>query len=315
MINRFLIRVKVIQALYSYLLNQPDRTIKKAVKELREGFDKSYELYFYYLQLIVELTNMQDRRLDDARNKFLPTEEEVHPNTRFIDNRLVKLLNANEDFREFCDKHSVSWTDDIVFMRLLLDKVINSDYYKAYMQSDAQDGGLGDDCELWRNIIKNVLVNDEDFIDHIENMSVHWSIEDNDVMSQFALKTIRRFEMGDDKPIMPMYKDEEDARFGEELFGLAINEMEENNMLIDKAVDTSRWSHERVALMDRIIMCAAISEMRHYSLTIPVNVTLNEYIELAKIFSTPNSGQFVNGVLNGIAHSLDLPQGSKPRKK
>lgn len=314
MINRFLIRVKVIQALYSYVLNRPDRTVKQAVHELQNSFDKSYELYFYFLQLIVELTNMQDRRLDDARNKFLPTEEEMNPDTRFIDNRLVKLLNANEDFSEYCEHHNVSWTDDIVFMRLLLDKVLNSDYYKAYMQRGEQDTTLGDDCELWRNLIKNVLANDEDFIDHIENMSVHWSIEDCDMMSQFAIKTIRRFETGDDKPIMPMYKDEEDARFGEDLFGWAIDEMEENNMLIDKAVDTSRWSHERVALMDRIIMCAAISEMRHYYLTIPVSVTLNEYIELAKIFSTPNSGQFVNGVLNGIAHSLDLPRGAKPKK-
>ena len=301
MINRVLIRVKVVQALYSYMLTRPDRTFEQAMNELQASFEKSYELYMYLLKLIIELTDLQDRALDDARNKYLPTEEDLNPNTRFVNNWLVKQLRENEIINEFFDDKLVSWQDEIIFKRLTLDKILNSDAYKEYMAYEKTDNATG--CEVWKQLLKQVILNDEDVAEKLETMSLFWSVEDLDTMGQFVIKTIRRFQEGNDAPIMPMYKDEEDSEFGEKLFKTTVQIMDENNILIDSFIKSERWDKNRVALMDRIIMCVAVTELKSFP-TIPTNVTLNEYIELAKEFSTPNSGQFVNGILNAVVKNL-----------
>ena len=241
---------------------------------------------------------MQERRLDDAKHKFLPTEEDLHPNPRFIYNRLAQALRDDETFRKFCHENGVSWQDDAIFMRMMLEKVLQSDIYKEYMAGDM--GTIDDDCEVWRKLLKNVILEDSDFEEKVESMSVNWSVEDIDIMGQFAIKTTRRYqemEQGDESPILPMFHNEEDRQFGESLFMFTVQEMEENNEIIDSFIRTDKWDVERIALMDRLIMGMAISEFRNFA-QIPPNVTLNEYIELAKVFSSPNSGAFVNGILN-----------------
>lgn len=301
MINRVLIRVKVVQALYSYMLTRPDRTYEQAKNELQASFEKSYELYMYLLKLIIELTDLQERALDDARNKYLATEEDLNPNTRFVDNWLVKQLRDNETINVFFADKLVSWQDEIIFKRLTLDKVLNSEVYKEYMSMEKTDPAS--DCEVWKQILKQVILNDEDVAEKLETMSLFWSIEDLDTMGQFVIKTIKRFQDGNDSPIMPMYKDDEDREFGDKLFSRTVQIMDENNILIDSFIKSERWDKNRVALMDRLIMCVAVTELKGFQ-TIPTNVTLNEYIELAKEFSTPNSGQFVNGILNAIVKNL-----------
>lgn len=301
MINRVLIRVKVVQALYSYMLTRPDRTYEQAKNELQASFEKSYELYMYLLKLIIELTDLQERALDDARNKYLATEEDLNPNTRFVDNWLVKQLRDNETINVFFADKLVSWQDEIIFKRLTLDKVLNSEVYKEYMAMEKTDPAS--DCEVWKQILKQVILNDEDVAEKLETMSLFWSIEDLDTMGQFVIKTIKRFQDGNDSPIMPMYKDDEDREFGDKLFSRTVQIMDENNILIDSFIKSERWDKNRVALMDRLIMCVAVTELKGFQ-TIPTNVTLNEYIELAKEFSTPNSGQFVNGILNAIVKNL-----------
>ncbi|MBO7610118.1 MAG: transcription antitermination protein NusB [Muribaculaceae bacterium] len=306
MINRILIRVKVLQNLYSYVLTRPERTFSQALKELDKSFEKSYELYFYILKLIVELTDLQERRLDDAKHKFLPTEEDLHPNPRFIYNRLAQALREDETFNKFCRDHNVSWQDDAIFLRMMLEKVLQSDIYKEYMNGDM--GTIEDDCEVWRKLLKNVILEDADFEEKIESMSVHWSVEDIDIMGQFAIKTTRRFQENYEgekygSPILPMFHNDDDQEFGELLFRYSVEQMDENNELIDKFVRSDKWDAERIALMDRLIMCMAISEFKSF-VQIPANVTMNEYIELAKVFSSPNSSAFVNGILNAAIKSL-----------
>lgn len=300
MINRILIRVKVLQNLYSYMLTKPDRTIQQAVKELDASFEKSHELYYYLLHLIVELTDLQDRRLDEAKHKFKPSEADLHPDTRFVDNRLVQTLRENEEFNKFCRDHLIAW-DDILFLNAMLNHVLQSEYYANYMA--LEQVSMADDCELWRQLLRQVIVNDDIFDDMVEAMSVYWSCEDVEIMSDFAVKTIRRIEDGNKEPLIPMFRNDEDKEFGEKLFKRTIQQMDENNILIDSLLRTDRWERDRVPLLDRLIMCAALSEMICFD-SIPTTVTLNEYIELAKIFSTPNSGQFVNGVLNSALITL-----------
>ena len=301
MINRVLIRTKVVQNLYSYMLTRPERTLATALKDLDTCMNKTYELYHYLLRLPVELTHIQEMRIDEARNKYMPTEEELNPNLKFVNNRLVAALADNEVLNQYAQEHTITWNDDPIFERLMLDKVIKSDIYNDYMTDS--DDSMNADSLLWQQLMKQVILNDENMADAIEQRSLYWTEDDMDLIGQFVCKTFRRLADGEEQAIMPMFKDEEDSDFGKELFKAAVTLMPENNQLIDDLVQTSRWDKDRIVLMDRIIMCAALAELRTFD-KIPTVVTLNEYIELAKNFSTAASGKFVNGILNNAVKQL-----------
>lgn len=301
MINRVLIRTKVVQNLYSYMLTRPERTLATALKDLDNCLDKTYELYHYLMRLPVELTHIQEMRVDEARNKYMPTEEELNPNMKFVNNRLVASLAENETLNQYAQDHTITWNDDPIFERLMLDKILKSDIYNDYMAAD--DDSMEADSLLWQQLMKQVILIDENMADAVEQRSLYWTEDDMDLIGQFVCKTFRRMAEGDEQAVMPMFKDEEDGDFGKELFSAAVTQMPENNQLIDELVQTSRWDKDRIVLMDRIIMCAALAELRSFD-KIPTAVTLNEYIELAKNFSTAASGKFVNGILNNAVKQL-----------
>lgn len=301
MINRVLIRAKVVQMLYAYMVSKDAMTLTTAKKELTKSLDKSYELYNALLKLMIELTDVQDLRLDEAKHKFLPTEEDLNPNMRFVENEFVKRLRADQTLADFVDDKKINWRDDELFVRLLLDKILRSEEYQEYMEMPKTS--LVRDGEVWYQLMKKVVLPDENLIEHLQSMSVYYTDDDLQIMGQFVMKTIRRFEDEEAQPILPQYKNDDDSKFGEQLFSKAVAEMEENNSYIDQFVKTEKWDVERIALMDRVVMCTALTEIRNYP-SIPVNVSLNEYIELAKDYSTPRSGQFVNGILNAVVNKL-----------
>lgn len=301
MINRVLIRAKVVQMLYAYMVSKDSMTLTTAKKELTKSLDKSYELYNALLKLMIELTDVQDLRLDEAKHKFLPTEEDLNPNMRFVENEFVKRLRADQTLAGFVDDKKINWRDDELFVRLLLDKILRSEEYQEYMEMPKTS--LVRDGEVWYQLMKKVVLPDENLLEHLQSMSVYYTDDDLQIMGQFVMKTIRRFEDEEAQPILPQYKNDDDSKFGEQLFSKAVAEMEENNSYIDQFVKTEKWDVERIALMDRVVMCTALTEIRNYP-SIPVNVSLNEYIELAKDYSTPRSGQFVNGILNAVVNKL-----------
>ena len=301
MINRVLIRAKVVQMLYAYMVSKDSMTLTTAKKELTKSLDKSYELYNALLKLMIELTDVQDLRLDEAKHKFLPTEEDLNPNMRFVENEFVKRLRADQTLADFVDDKKINWRDDELFVRLLLDKILRSEEYQEYMEMPKTS--LVRDGEVWYQLMKKVVLPDENLLEHLQSMSVYYTDDDLQIMGQFVMKTIRRFEEEEAQPILPQYKNDDDSKFGEQLFSKAVAEMEENNSYIDQFVKTEKWDVERIALMDRVVMCTALTEIRNYP-SIPVNVSLNEYIELAKDYSTPRSGQFVNGILNAVVNKL-----------
>lgn len=301
MINRVLIRAKVVQMLYAYMVSKDSMTLTTAKKELTKSLDKSYELYNALLKLMIELTDVQDLRLDEAKHKFLPTEEDLNPNMRFVENEFVKRLRADQTLADFVDDKKINWRDDELFVRLLLDKILRSEEYQEYMEMPKTS--LVRDGEVWYQLMKKVVLPDENLLEHLQSMSVYYTDDDLQIMGQFVMKTIRRFEDEEAQPILPQYKNDDDSKFGEQLFSRAVAEMEENNSYIDQFVKTEKWDVERIALMDRVVMCTALTEIRNYP-SIPVNVSLNEYIELAKDYSTPRSGQFVNGILNAVVNKL-----------
>ena len=301
MINRVLIRAKVVQMLYAYMVSKDSMTLTTAKKELTKSLDKSYELYNALLKLMIELTDVQDLRLDEAKHKFLPTEEDLNPNMRFVENEFVKRLRADQTLADFVDDKKINWRDDELFVRLLLDKILRSEEYQEYMEMPKTS--LVRDGEVWYQLMKKVGLAQAKCPVALQSLTAYYPDDDLQNMGQLVMKTIRRFEDEEAQPILPQYKNDDDSKFGEQLFSKAVAEMEENNSYIDQFVKTEKWDVERIALMDRVVMCTALTEIRNYP-SIPVNVSLNEYIELAKDYSTPRSGQFVNGILNAVVNKL-----------
>ena len=301
MITRILIRIKVVQMVYSYLLTKEGRTIKDAKKELEKSLDKAYELYISLLVLMIDLTDYHDRKLDMAKHKYLPTEHDMNPNTRFADNRFIAKLRENEDLQAYLKENPISWQDDIIFMKLMHDKIVNSTVYKEYMEAPVCS--FVDDCDFWKDIMKKVIFVDDDLLEILESKSVYWN-DDLNVMGTFVLKTIKQYIASPDQTtIQPKYKDEEDGEFGERLFDCAVRENEENNSIIDRFVLKEQWDVERIAFMDRVVIGVALSEVKNFD-SIPTKVSMNEFIEIGKYYSTPKSGQFINGILNSAINYL-----------
>ena len=299
MINRILIRSKVIQIAYSYFLTK-DKSVMDAEKELFFSFEKSYELYHLLLTLMVELTDTQAARVEAARMKFLATPEEKNPNMRFVNNRFIEQLRNCDDYKEYHEKKPVTWTTDPEFLRDFSERIVKSDLYKEYMT--APDDSYENDCEFWKKALKSLICTDEELLDLLEQKSLYWN-DDLEIIATFVLKTIKQFnEMnGTSQSLLPMFKDDDDAQFAKDLFRNTLLHGEEYRSYIENFV--RNWEIERVAFMDIVIMMVALSELHGFP-SIPTRVTLNEYIEVAKSNSTVKRGQFVNGVLNAIVDNL-----------
>lgn len=299
MINRILIRIKVLQIIYScYQSENKDFTV--AEKELLLSIHKSYDLYFYLLLLIVEITRQQELILDAHKNKYLPTEEELHPNTRLIDNRFAVQLAKNEALLKYASQQALSWTDDRTFVRKLLEQILASDLYKAYLENE--NDSYETDREFWRAIFKNVICGNDEMDEFLQDKSIYWN-DDVSIIETFVLKTIKQFdEKADSKQkLLPMYKDMEDQRFAIKLFKNTLENKTVYRERIEKHV--KNWESERIANMDLIIMQVAIAELVTFP-GIPISVTLNEYIDIAKYYSTPKSSTFINGILDSIVGEL-----------
>ena len=299
MINRVIIRSKVVQVAYSYFITK-EKTIAEAEKELHHSLAKSYELYHALLQLMVELTDLQAQRIDAARNKYLPTEEDLHPNMRFVENQFIKTLRNNADFVEFRKEKPFLWDAAAPdFLRRTHDAIVASDTYREYMNGPFNDENI--DSELWRVLFKTIIAPSDDLTETLENISLYWN-EDLNTEATFVLKTIKQFrDGGENVKLLPMYKDEDDKKFASSLLRDTLQNEAKYREYITRF--TRNWEIDRIAFMDVVIMMIAISEILIMP-SIPTVVTLNEYIELAKTYSTGQSGVFVNGILDAIVKEL-----------
>jgi len=299
MINRILIRIKVLQIVYAYY-QKSSEDLHSVENEMLHSLQKSYDLYHYLLYLIVLLTDAEQKKLDALKYKYLTTEEERNPNTRFINNRFAEQVRTNETLRRFSDKFGTLWNDDgLSLIRELLNEILQSDLYKEYLQSpDTYEV----DREFWRKVFKNILLESDTLFTYIEDKSIYWG-GDIEITGTFVLKTIKRFEEenGVKQELLPMFRDDEDRQFAIQLLRRTIMEFKDNESLIDSQIQN--WDLERVALMDLYIMQIALSEIKNFP-SIPINVTLNEYIDLARYYSTPKSSVFINGILDSIVNEL-----------
>ena len=299
MINRVLIRLKIVQIVYAYYQNG-GKNLDTAEKELFFSLSKAYDMYNYLLLLMVEITKQAERKQSAAKNKLLPTKEELHPNTKFVDNRFIAQLEVNKQLLEFSETQKKTWENESEFVKRLCEVIMNSDIYKEYMECETSS--YEEDRELWRKIYKRIIFNNHELDQVLEDQSLYWN-DDKEIVDTFVLKTIKRFEEqnGADQPLLPEFKDEEDQDFARRLFRRSILNAEYYRHLISE--NTRNWDLDRVALMDIIIMQIALAEILSFP-NIPISVTFNEYVEIAKLYSTPKSGSFINGTLDGIVKAL-----------
>lgn len=274
-----------------------------AKTDLQRSLDKAYDLYYGLFELMVEITREQRKRLDAAKEKYVPTAADLNPVTKFVDNAFIARLEADEAFAERMEKSPMHWDDDTVLVPRLLDAILASDLYAKYMEEPG--GDYTSDCEFWRELCKSIILPSDDLAEAMESRSVFWN-DDMQVMGTFVLKSLRQMasaKEGEPLPFLPQYKDAEDEAFGPELFTLAVEHRDEYRSYIDRFINAEHWDPERLAFMDIVIMTCAIAELLNYP-AIPVPVTMNEYVEIANSYSTARSGQFVNGLLYSVSEYL-----------
>lgn len=307
MINRKLIRVKIVQLTYAYYQNG-HHNMDTAEKELLFSLSKAYDLYNYLLGLIVAITQEERRRVDIATRRAEREGTET-PSQRFAFNKFATQLEENKQLNLFMEDKKMSWENDVEAVRKLCDQIERSPLYQEYMMSDAED--YETDRELWRRIYRTLIQGNEDLDAILEEKSLYWN-DDKEIVDTFVLKTIKRFDPATkaDQELLPEYDDTEDREYALKLFRSTILNADTYQRYMS---ETSRnWNFSRLAYMDVVLMQIAIAEMLTFP-NIPISVTINEYVDLAKLYSTPKSGGYINGMLDAIArHLVDTGRLLKP---
>ena len=299
MINRVLIRLKIIQIVYAYYQND-SKNLDAAEKELLFSLSKAYDLYNYLLLLMVGVTEYAQKRIENGKIKKLATDEDLNPNMRFVENKFIQQLQSNKMLIEYSVRQKRTWNDHEEFLKSLYEKIQASDIYKEYMGKGSTT--YLEDREFWRKLYKTLICANEELDRLMEEMSLYWN-DDKEIVDSFVLKTINRFneDEGADQELLPEFKDEEDRSYAIRLLRRSILNCDEYRKLISE--NTRNWDLSRVAFMDVIIMQVALAEILSFS-NIPISVSLNEFVDIAKYYSTPKSGAFVNGTLDGIVKTL-----------
>lgn len=298
MINREIIRIKIVQLTYAYYQNG-NKNIDSAEKELFFSLSKAYDLYNYLLGLIVAVTKEANRRLEvaQARARREGTEE---PSQKFVFNRFALQLAELNALRDFMGAQKVTWEDSPAFLGQLYERIADSETYRDYMESD--EDSYEADRELWRKLYRTFIQDNEDLDALLEEQSLYWN-DDKEIVDTFVLKTIKRFseQKGAKEELLPEWDSEEEKDFARKLFRSSILNADEYQRYMNEA--SRNWDFSRLAYMDIILMQIAIAEMMTFP-NIPISVTINEFVDIAKVYSTYKSGGYINGMLDGIARNL-----------
>lgn len=304
MLSRRQLRMKVLQALYGFFKSDSDR-MDLGEKQLFVSVNKLYELCFWQLAAIIEISEFAKVRLEESKLKHFPSAEDLNPNTKFVDNSFVKMLSENDSFQRKVAAYKVLWGDEKELIRKLYVRVKESKEYSAYMDSGIQS--FEEDQEFIIKIFKKQISKHDTLRHYYEDLSIYWS-DDYHSATSIVVKIINSFTQESDKfhSLPTIFKDEsdefcEDKDFLKQLYCKSIlNSDKYEKLITDKTVN---WEFDRIASMDIIILKMALAELFEFP-SIPIKVTLNEYIELAKYFSTPKSSIFVNGILDKLIVEL-----------
>jgi N utilization substance protein B len=294
MLNRRHLRIKVLQALYAYFQSNEDN-FRRTENELMQAVERIQDLYLYLLLTFSELKGFAENRMEESAKKIRPTEEDLNPNTKFVDNKIILLLEENKELRRLSEERKVNWVGDEhqeMFRKMFL-IIKDSEIYFEYMNNESKT--FEDDKAFILELFKVEIANSELLYNFFEEKSIHW-IDDIDLACSMVLKTLKTVNEGEVMELLPLYKvDDDEQEFIRDLLRKTISMDKENEVLIDEL--TKNWELDRIAKMDVILMKMAITELQIFN-NIPTKVTLNEYIEISKFYSTPKSNGFINGILD-----------------
>ena len=304
MINRTMVRTRVLQTLFAYY-KDGDKTPATARKELRKSFADTYDLYFMMLDFANQLTAYAQQQLEEQLARARATHSNWTPNRRFVSNRLAQQLFDNRALRARILEQDLSWDSGIPAVHEVYRQLTESAFFRAYM--DAETCTYEDDKRLWRHIYQNLLIDNEAIGDALDEMELvldkaNWTT-DADVVISYVIKTIKRFseDSTPETPLLEMFDHEDELTFAMELLNKALEGHEQYEQLINTHL--KNWDADRIAYMDRVLVETALAEILNFD-DIALTVSLNEYIELAKTYSGDKSYMFINGILTEIIRDM-----------
>ncbi|MDF0718490.1 transcription antitermination factor NusB [Kaistella sp. PBT33-4] len=299
MLGRRQIREKVVETLYSYYQNPIKFDVLE--KNMLTEIEKIYHLYIYQLNFMVALKELAEMQIEIGRRKYLKTEENLHPNQRFIENLVLKKIEDNTERRSFTSKHAeLNWDmhDDLLVKTF--QRIISGKRYQDYMKEE--EHSFEQDQKFIGKLFLRYIAENEDFHEHLEEKEMSWG-DDFHISNSMIQKTIGFFKEDEEShTLIRMIKDSQDENFARRLLRESLNHWEENEKKLEAKLEN--WDLDRVALMDKIILVAAITELDRFPLT-PARVIINEYIEISKVYATDRSNIFVNGILDKYTKELN----------
>ena len=305
MLNRRILRIKAFKVLYSSVLSD-NMSLSQAEVQLDLSCEATRDLYVYMLGIVSPLTKIARERIEAARAKFNPTEEERNPNMKFADNALAALLDSDEDFQKVFKKKKFDWSQYDLFLKKVMTSVAAKEYYAEYMASPERS--LAEDCKLFTRIYEEEFVDSEELEKILEDKSIYWN-DDLAYSLTWCCKTLKSLAKGENWTLIPLYQSEmlkgdgveSDKFFVRKLLQASFAGYEKYSALIAESV--AGWEKERLFSTDMVLIVMGLAEASTFA-TIPVKVTMNEYVEISKFYGTPKSRAFVNGLLDRLVQQL-----------
>lgn len=300
MLSRRHIRIKVLQALYEFFQDEEGLSVAAGERKLVKTIEGIYNLYLHELKTLTDMLRVAEDQIEHKRTKKLPSAEDLNPSLRFINNRFLKWLEGNSAFSRDIANHKVSWGDDREVIRKIFREFQKSDEYQNYM--NGPDDSLLVDKKIIKILYGKFLVQNETIHQLYEDRNMHWA-DDLDAAQMMVAKTLKSFneEQDETSDLPDLLKDDSDIEFARILYRTAIKKSDTYGEMIH--AKANNWEMDRIAVVDIILMKMALAELVSFN-EIPVKVTLNEYIELSKEYSTPKSGNFINGILDKLKNEL-----------
>lgn len=305
MLNRRILRIKAFKELYGSVLSG-DMSLSKAQARMELSCEATRDLYLYMLAIVSPLTKIARERIEAVQKKFNKSEEELNPNTKFADNALAKLLDEDADFQKLVSKKKLSWDQYDLLLKKVMTSVASKDYYQAYMSGDERS--LKEDCKLFTKIFEEEFVDSEELEMILEEKSLHWN-DDLAYALTWCCRTFRSLADGESWRLLPLYQSdlmkgegvESDRLFANRLLQHSFAGFDKYSAMIAESV--VGWEKERLFSTDVLLITMGLAEAANFP-TIPVKVTINEYVELAKFYGTPKSRSFVNGLLDRLIQKM-----------
>ena len=298
MLSRRVLRTKVVKAVYAHVQCE-GLTPVASEKNLVLSIDRAYDLYFHLLALVPEIAEYAAERIRIGENKKLPTYDDLHPNRKFVENKVVVRLAKDESLLAELKNRKLSWKNHRDLIVALYNALIRQPFYQKYMLSEERS--FREDAQLVSDIYMTMLEEFEPLENALEEQSALWNDDLGFILTMVSRTILSMRETHEAIKVMPQFKSDEDLDYAKSLLRFSIAGFDRISLLLDNSM--SNWDIERVALMDQIILITAIAEAENFP-SIPVRVTMNEYIDIAKCYSTASSGSFINGVLDKIISRL-----------